>query len=104
MGHPSSGVPARWYLSRRARQDLDEAWDHIAGEAGETRADTLIDRIARRLDVLAEYPYSGRNRDDLRRGWRSAVARPFVIYYRVTLAGVYVLRVLRGRRDQGAIL
>jgi toxin ParE1/3/4 len=104
MAHPPAGIPARWYLSRRAQRNLDEAWDYIATEAGAARADVVIDRIIRRIEALADFPYSGRSRDDLRRGWRSAVARPYVIYYRVSPSGVYVLRVLHGRRDQDASL
>ena len=96
--------PARWLLSRLARHDLDELWDYIAANGGESRADGMIARIHRRLQSLAEQPYSGRSRDELRPGWRSAVVQPYVIYYRTTAAGVHVLRVLHGRRDLDALL
>jgi plasmid stabilization system protein ParE len=71
--------PARWFLSRQAQRDLDVVWDYIAEHGGASRADGLIDRVHRRLQSLAERPYSGRSRDELRPGWRSAVVQPYVI-------------------------
>ena len=51
-------------LAPQARADLDEIWDHVFSESGsEAIADRLLDSIADRFDVLADWPKAGRQRD-----------------------------------------
>jgi len=97
---------AGWTLSHSAARDLAHEWDYLAGQSGRQVANQALDRIRSRLTTLVEHPYSGRRRDELRPGWRSAAVPPsYVIYYRVTPAGrVIVQRILHGRRDQLAAL
>lgn len=82
-----------------ARADLADAWSHIAGESGPHRADDYLDRIAQRLQRLAEQPYMGRARPELAPDLRSFPAASHVVFYRPDAGGIIVVRVLHGRRD-----
>jgi toxin ParE1/3/4 len=87
-------------LAPRARADLDEIWHYIAVEsANEAVADRSIDFITERFFLLSDWPRLGRERNDLRRGLRSYPVGNYLIFYRVSCAGVVIQRVLHARRD-----
>ncbi len=83
----------------RAIEDLLEHWSYRAIVAGEASADALIERIEKRLFLLAEYPDSGTKRDELRPGLRSVVLGKLVLFYNPLGDGIELVRVLDGRRD-----
>src|ERR1700678_3923441 len=85
--------------SPEAEQDLLEIWNYWAREASDTVADDLLRAIAKVCARLEEWPYSGRKRDELVAGLRSAGARPTVTFYRLRDRTVEIVRVLDGRRD-----
>ena len=59
-------------LAPQARAQLDHIWNYIASESGSVAAaDRVIDAITERFYLLAQFPYMGRARDDLRSGLRS---------------------------------
>ena len=92
-------------LSRQAESDLADIWHYIASESGSVEvADLFIDSITSRFLLLADHPYVGRLRDDLRPGLRSFPLGQYVIIYRIDGADVLVLHVLHSRRDIGNIL
>ncbi len=93
---------------RRAPQadsDLDDIWYYVASASGSVEiADHLIDSIADRFFLLANYPNLGRTRDaDLRPGLRSFPVGAYVIIYRIDGEDVLILRVVRGGRNLEAL-
>jgi len=54
-------------LTEQARQDVHAIREHIA-ENSETAPDLFMDLLTSKFSLLAENPYTGRRRDDLRRG------------------------------------
>jgi len=68
---------------RRAPQadlDLDDIWCYIAAKSGSADiADRLVDSITDRFFLMANHPYLGRARDDLRPGLRSFPVAEYVI-------------------------
>ena len=88
----------------RALDDLVEHWSYRALMVDEASADALIDRIEKRLLLLAEYPESGSKRDELRPGLRSVALGKLVLFYNPLRDGIELVRVLDGRRDLPAIL
>ena len=88
-------------ISPEAEADLDEIWLYIAKESQNAqRADTFLDRFAALFLRLAENPYLGRRRDELRPGYRSFPVGEYLVFYRV--AGndqIVVLRIIHGSRD-----
>jgi toxin ParE1/3/4 len=91
--------------SPQADSDLDSIWFYVASESGSVEvADRLIDSIAERFLLLADYPNLGRRRgDDLRPGLRSFAVSEYVIFYRLQGEDVYILRVLHGNRNIQAL-
>jgi len=92
-------------LAPEAEADLDEIWLYTARQSGSLEtADRLIDSITQRFWILAQFPFSGRRRDNLRADLRSFPIGQFVIFYRLDDGDVLILRVLRGSRDLEALL
>ncbi|WP_420457471.1 type II toxin-antitoxin system RelE/ParE family toxin [Rubrivirga sp.] len=84
------------------RRDAAEAWDFIFEQAGDLRADRVIDAITESLQTLAETPRIGTPRPDLSDAEevRSFVARPYLIVYRpLPAGGILALRLYHTSRD-----
>ncbi|HTD57089.1 MAG TPA: type II toxin-antitoxin system RelE/ParE family toxin [Silvibacterium sp.] len=92
-------------VSAEAESDLDEIWLYIArSRASENIATRIVNKITERFWLLAQHPYVGRRRDDLRPGLRSLVADEYLIIHRVESDGaVLILHILHGKRDIGAV-
>jgi toxin ParE1/3/4 len=86
--------------SRRARADLVEL-AIFYGERSSRAANKLLDQIDAAAKFLAEHPYGGRARPDLRQDLRSFPVRPFVLFYLPQAGGVEIVRALHGSRDIG---
>jgi toxin ParE1/3/4 len=88
-------------IAPRAEADLDDIWLYTAKESGSVDAATLlIDSITDRFYFLAGFPYAGRSRDrDFGAGMRSSPVGEYVIVYCVEGEGMFILRVVHGRRD-----
>lgn len=85
-------------ITDAAQADLDEAWGFLARKSLKA-ADALIDRFMQKALVHAEFPESGRPREDLGPGLRSFVVTPYVAFFRQAGTTIEILRVLHGRRD-----
>jgi toxin ParE1/3/4 len=85
-----------------AQADIDEIWDHIARESI-LNADRFVDRIERRLTLLADNPGLGVAREDLRPGLRRFAHARYLIYYRAIRGGIEVIRVVHGARRREAL-
>src|SRR4051794_19970957 len=85
-------------ITDAAQADLDEAWDFLARRSPKA-ADQLIDRFVRKARTHAEFPETGRSREDLGPGLRSFVVAPYVVFFRRAADTIEILRFLHGRRD-----
>jgi toxin ParE1/3/4 len=84
---------------------LDEIWDYVFLESGsEIVADRMLDSIAGRFDLLADWPTAGRGRDDLHLGYRSHAVGNDIFYRVAANDDVIIQRVLHGRRNLGPLL
>jgi toxin ParE1/3/4 len=92
-------------LSPRAQADIDDIAYYVAVESGSLEtADRLLQSIYSRFLMLGQFPYAGRQRDDLRRGLRVFPSGQFLVLYRVEGDDVLIQRVVRGSRDLAASL
>jgi len=82
----------------QAEIDITAIWNYIAADNVKA-ADSLIDRIERTFDLLAEQPLAGRARSDLARNLRSFPVGSYVIFYFPVSDGVEIIRVMSGRQD-----
>jgi toxin ParE1/3/4 len=89
-----------YQVVRTVQADIDllEIWLHFAGEDAD-RADAALDMIERRYQILQDYPFAGRSRDELLPDLRSLTAGKYEVFYFVTDQQVQIVRILHGSRD-----
>lgn len=92
---------SRVRLAARATSDLIEIGTYVAAD-NPAAALRLIDDLREKAELLAHFPELGR-RDDSRPGRRLYVVGSYVIIYREEPGGVFILRVVHGRRDRGRL-
>jgi len=86
-------------LTDQAKADLREIWYSIASDRDERTADRVVTQIFDKCHSHAQFPESGRLREELSRGLRSFPVRPYVVFYSPFEDTILVLRILHGRRD-----
>jgi toxin ParE1/3/4 len=94
---------AQLRISPRASEDLLEIWSYIADDS-EANADGFIDKISETMELLARQPGVGRHREELAQGIQSFPVGRYIIFYRVVVGTVEIVRVLHGARDIENIL
>ena len=82
-----------------ARDDMARIWLWIATATGVTMADTIGDRLSRRIAMLADNPHLGPARPEIGDGARHLVCERWLALYRVVPEGVQVVRVVDGAQD-----
>ena len=90
-------------ISPRASSDLTEIWNYIADDSV-ANADGFIDGLYETIQVLANQPGAGRRREELAPGILSFPFGRYIIFYRASLDGIEIVRVLHGARDIQTIL
>jgi toxin ParE1/3/4 len=91
-------VVSRVRHSRQAQADLLDIWLTIAADSVGA-ADSLLERIEVRVNVLEDFPESGPARRDIAESARMLVEPPYLIFYDVTDGEARIVRVLHGHRD-----
>lgn len=88
----------RYRLSQQAEKDLEDIWIYL-GQQDEIAADRQLARLLDRFPMLAQFPNMGRQRNELLTGLRSFPVKPYIIFYRIFLEKVEIVRVLHQSRD-----
>jgi toxin ParE1/3/4 len=83
----------------RARQDLKTIWRDSFEEWGEKQADKYLAELAAGIARLRDNPRLGKERDDLRPGYRSLRVNAHMVYYVLTPSTIRIVRVLHARMD-----
>ena len=86
------------YLSL-AREDLVDAWMHVADDRGASAADAYVDRVRDLCELIATQPEMGVARPEVASGVRSFPVDNYVIYYEVTESALRILRVWHSSQD-----
>ncbi|MGN7613177.1 type II toxin-antitoxin system RelE/ParE family toxin [Magnetococcales bacterium HHB-1] len=88
---------AEYRLSPKARGDMEAVWLYSLVEWGVEQADRYTDDLTVAFELLAENPKSGTNSEHIRAGYRRYFVLQHVIYYRETVYGIEVIRILHNR-------
>ena len=88
-------------VSRDAETDLILIWVYYA-EKSEQAAKRIREEIIHQYNLLVEYPFLGRSREELQVGLRSMPVANHVVFYRVTDSAIEIVRVLHGAQDVDA--
>jgi toxin ParE1/3/4 len=88
--------------SPEAEEDLIDIWLYIAGDSP-ANADRFLDRLEGMAQKLAHMPGMGKDRLELAPALKSFPMDDYVVFYRMTLGGIELVRVLRCSRDVSLI-
>ena len=89
----------RYRLTESARRNILQIWGQIAARSEDT-ADAFVDRLVRHFRLLADYPGSGRRREELGAGYRSVSVDEYVVLFRLVRSQVIVMQVVHRDRDR----
>jgi toxin ParE1/3/4 len=89
---------SRIRLRPLAVADLDDIWLNVAID-NVSAADRLLDRIAERMNALAEHPRLGAARPEVDPQARMLVVGDYLILYRVVGEHAEIVRVVHGARQ-----
>lgn len=78
--------------------DLEEIYDYIF-EDSPAKAKEFISLIRVKCRFLADNPFAGRIRHEIRRDLRSFPVQRYVIFYRVLDETVEIVNIVHGSRD-----
>jgi len=84
----------RLELSARAEREIHELYLHGVSAYGFRQADEYIRQLRQRIGQLAEMPFTGAPRSDIRPGIRLLVFKAHNILYKVTSDSVLIVRIL----------
>ena len=90
--------------SERARRELLDIYDFIVESGNPLTALRYIDRIERRCEEIGDHPYSGRAREEVRKGMRSIPFESVILLYTVADDTVTISNIIYGGRDYGTLL
>ena len=95
---------AKLIWTEPALQDLLELADYVALE-NQTAAKKLVQAVFESVEMLIEFPNSGRKPPELPDSpYREKVVPPVRVFYRVDGEVVYIIHVMRVERDVRKIL
>lgn len=85
-------------LSGKARRDLLDIYSYLFSRNPDA-ADRTLGAINDNLQRLADFPHSGRDRDEFGPGVRSLLVRSYLVFHRIEGDDIVVIRVVDGRMD-----
>ncbi len=91
-------------LTDEAKNDLAEIWAVIADARDERTANRVHQKILASCRSKAQFPETGRLREEISPGLRSVAVRPYAAFFRPFEDTIVVLRILHGRRDLEQIM
>lgn len=95
-------------LTRDAERDLEEIFDYIAEHDSPRAASNVLDRVAKSIAGLDQFPERGSYPKELLalgiRDYRQVFFKPYRVIYRPVGARVYVYLIVDGRRDMQTLL
>lgn len=87
----------RIVISPRAEADIVDIAGYTLETWGERQMSLYVDGLQARFAALANFPDTGRPRDELKRGYRSIVQGSHIVFYRTTARDLVIVRVLHVR-------
>jgi len=93
-------MSSTYRLTPAADQDIAEIWQYSFENWGLEKANDYLNEIENALNNLVDNPKLGKNRDEIRQGYRSFQVGRHLIFYRLNLGKqIEAVRVLHERMD-----
>lgn len=90
---------AEYRLSPAAQRDLDAIFDYTVAQWGVAQALEYADLIENACTILADAPLRAPACGKIRAGYRRRAVGRHIIYFRMTGAGIAVVRILHQRMN-----
>ncbi len=87
----------RIVVSPRAEDDIIGIAAFTLRTWGEHQMSRYVDGLHSQFAALARFPNSGRRRDEIGRGYRSMVHGSHIVFYKVVVRDLVIVRVLHTR-------
>ena len=95
---PKTRQSSSFYLTREARNDLNEIWAFIARDNKEA-AIKFIGKLREQFHLLAKNPNIGTNRHELQENVQSWAYKKYVIFFRKRGDEIEIYKVFNSSRD-----
>jgi toxin ParE1/3/4 len=86
-------------ISPQAKTDLEQIYVYTLENHGPSQAGKYLSKIEHAFKGLLDNPEMGRERSDVRSGYRSLAIEKHVCFYKITKAEIQILGVVHGRMD-----
>lgn len=87
-------------ISAEGNFDLVEIWLYTDEHFGTTQADRYLDQLSEAMDKLVTHPELGKDRSDVKTGYRHLHVNKHLIFYRpINDGSLLVVRVLHDSMD-----
>ena len=90
---------ARYQFTDKAERDLEGIINYTVQEWGVTQANTYLDGLETRAQLLAENPDLGTTREPLSEGLLSFRYESHILYYKKHARGIVIVRLLHQHMD-----
>src|SRR4051794_30166136 len=94
-------LPRIW--SPEAKRDLLDIWEFVSLASSNSIADKLLREIEHVCFLTGAFTELGKVRDEIRPGLRSRSVGRYVVFYRIAVGAVEIVRVMDERRDVDSI-
>jgi toxin ParE1/3/4 len=93
-------MTANYVIRQQAAQDLEEIWLYSMQQWGVKQADRYLASLLSRFSWLAENPYSGKHREDIKTGYYSFSEGKHLVFYKLTdTGGIDIIGIPHQRMD-----
>lgn len=86
-------------LSPAAQSDVADIWNYTAEKWGIDQAEAYVRRVKRAVQAIAADYQFGRACEEIRSGYWKYLVGSHVLFYRIDLDGIDVVRILHSRMD-----
>ena len=88
-------------ISKEAEYDLERIWLYTFDEWSPEQADYYYDLIMDEIEYIAEHPKSGKDYNNVRKGYFRSAVKSHFIFYRINLKveKVEIIRILHKQMD-----
>lgn len=88
-------------ISQKANQDIEDIWLYTCENWSSEQADKYFNLIIDEIEYLAEYPESGKDFDQIRKGYFCSRIKSHFIFYKINRKKeeIEIIRVLHQRMD-----
>ncbi len=90
---------AEYRLAPAAERDLEKIWTHTRKQWGLEQANRYIDILTVAFDELAQTPQVAPACEHIRPGYRRWSVERHMVYCRITVYGIAIIRILHDRMD-----